>query len=689
MSRAEDEAVDVVIVGAGASGAVAAARLVDAGLSVTCLEQGDWHDRSEYRGSSWDWELTARKQWASDPNVRHSPGDYFVDTSDSDMKVGMFNGVGGGTVLFNAVWPRLTPADFRVRSQDGVADDWPISYEDLEPYYNQTDRQFGVSGLGGNPIYPGETAPPCPPLPVGPGGILVARAHARLGWHWWPDTNAIISTLYGGRNPCVQRGTCAQGCGEGAKSSVDVTHWPAAVSRGVRLLTAATVVQIVTDRSGLATGVEWADRDGKLRYQAGRVVLLAANGIGTPRLLLASRTNRHPDGLANSSGLVGRRLMLHPYVKVTGWFDQPLQTWQGHNGSAIGCWQFYPSVPERGFIRGSKWSLHPGGGPLAVALPPNSKPVWGPAHHDHVSARFGRSLSWILLCEDLPEETNRIELSEHTDPYGLPLPELHYRISDNTRRMMLWQAQRAAESLRQAGAVGIETVMVPSNSHLLGTTRMGHTPDTSVVDPWGMTHDIPNLGIIDGSVFVTVGAVNPTSTITALALRAADHLVATGPPSRVAPAASPPSKPTSPDRAAPERNVALFRAWSSEERRQFERVADILIPGRGDRPSPTALALGDKRLDLVTTARPDIAESLRRALRLLEATYSGTDDPDALLAGLDDTDGSALLVAVAGAYYTSPQVRRTIGYPGQEALTIYPHTIPDYIEEGLLDHVVS
>src|SRR6185437_5514653 len=371
------------------------------------------------------------------------------------------------------VWPRLTPADFRVRSEDGVADDWPLSYEELLPYYEETDRQFGVSGLGGNPIYPGEQSPPCPPLPIGRGGLLVARAHARLGWHLWPDTNAIASVPYRGRNPCVQRGTCQQGCGEGAKDSVDVTHWPGAVAQGVRLVTGATVLRVVTNRKGLATGVEWVDRGGAMHFQGGQVVLLAANGIGTPRLLLASATSVHPDGLANSSGLVGRRLMLHPMAKVNGWFDEPLESWQGHNGSAIGSWQFYASDPARGFIRGSKWSLHPGGGPLRTALPPDRPAVWGPSHHDFVAERFGRTMTWVLLCEDLPDEENRVELSERSDQWGLSVPSLHYRISENSQRMMHWQAERAVESFREAGAVGVETAMARSNSHLLGTARMG------------------------------------------------------------------------------------------------------------------------------------------------------------------------------------------------------------------------
>jgi hypothetical protein len=385
--------------------------------------------------------------------------------------------------------------------------------------------------------------------------------------------------------------------------------------------------------------------------------------------------------------------MLHPMVRVNGWFDEPLESWQGHNGSAIGCWEFYRSDPSRGFVRGSKWSLHPTGGPLRIACPPDAPGVWGPAHHDHMAERFGRTVSWILLCEDLPDEAHRVELSDRTDESGLPVPAIRYRISDNSRKMMAWQGQRAEESLLAAGALGVETVIARSNSHLLGTTRMGEDPATSVVNPWGMTHDVANLGIIDGSVFVTAGAVNPTSTIAALALRAADHLVETGPPRRVwnrtaRPAPGRPTPPAFPSQPTPEEIPQP--QLSPAERQTFTHIADALIPGRHDRPSPTALGLGDDPLDAVLATRPDLAAPLRRALQMLPAGQDRNDDPDLLLHRLDDSQArDALLLTVTGAYYLTPQARQAIGYPGQQARTIHPHALPDYIEEGLLDHVAS
>jgi choline dehydrogenase-like flavoprotein len=245
-----EAAADVLVIGAGASGGVVARRLAEAGYRVVCLEQGRWHDRSEYRGTELDWELTARKQWSGSPNVRGLPEDYPVDDADSDLSPLMFAGVGGSMLLFAGAWPRLLPSDFRVRSLDGVADDWPLTYDELRPYYERNDRHIGVSGLGGDPAYPPGEDPPLPPLPIGPGALKVARAHDRLGWHWWPEPNAILSAPYDGRHQCVQRGTCMQGCNEGAKASTDLTHWPHALANGARLVAGARVTR-TRDRGGM------------------------------------------------------------------------------------------------------------------------------------------------------------------------------------------------------------------------------------------------------------------------------------------------------------------------------------------------------------------------------------------------------------------------------------------------------
>lgn len=527
-----NERADALIVGAGASGGVVARRLAREGFSVVCLEQGRWHEPVEYPGQYDDWELVTQRQWSANPNIRQLPEDYPIDTEPSDISPLMFSGVGGSTILYAGDWARLLPADFRVRTIDGVGDDWPITYPELEPYYDQADVDWGVSGVGGDPFYPPGQDPPVPPLPIGDGGMAIARAHTRLGWHWWPGRNAILSTHYQGRRPCAQWGSCMQGCPEGAKASTDLTHWPDAIDHGARLITGARVHRIATDDEGLATGAEYLDSEGNERFQPASVVVLAANAIGTPRLLLVSATPRHPDGLANSSGLVGKRLMLHPFAVVTGIFDEAFPTWRGHVGCRVYSLEFYETDDSRGFARGAKWSMAPStGGPLNAALPTRAgDAVWGEQHHHRVRERFGHCLSWGIFGEDLPDENNRIEIHDTlVDDAGIPAPTVHYQVSDNSRRLLRFHVERASESLREAGAYEIESTELLSESgwHLMGTARMGTDPDTSVTTPWGRTHDVPNLYIADGSLFVTAGGVNPTATIAALALRVADHLVET------------------------------------------------------------------------------------------------------------------------------------------------------------------
>ena len=259
-------------------------------------------------------------------------------------------------------------------------------------------------------------------------------------------------------------------------------------------------------------------------------MVLAANAIGSARLLLLSACGAFPDGLANTSGLVGRRLMMHPFAVATGVFEEPLETWRGNVGSRIHSLQFYESDERRGFVRGAKWSLAPStGGPMNAAMPARAgAAVWGDEHHARVRERFGHCLSWGIFGEDLPDEDNRVTLDPVlADASGVPAPRVTYTASENSRRLLDFHVERARESLLEAGARSVDslTLMRSAGWHLLGTARMGTDPATSVVDPWGKAHDVDNLYVVDGSVFVTAGGVNPTNTICALALRFADRLV--------------------------------------------------------------------------------------------------------------------------------------------------------------------
>jgi len=307
-----------------------------------------------------------------------------------------------------------------------------------------------------------------------------------------------------------------------------VTYWPKAVANGVVVKTRARVREINVGADGLADGAVYYDADGRIRKQRARFVVMACNGIGTPRLLLGSKSSLFPDGLANSSGLVGKNLMFHPYAITTGVFDERLDGYMGPIGCNIISQEFYETDLSRGFVRGYAFQGVRSSGPINTALGGMGGPrvPWGDSHHRVMDARFGRTMTLAAIGEDLPELHNTVTLDpDLTDSDGIPAPKVTYKMSENSLKMMDHALARGTEALEAAGAqeVMANPLLRPSGWHLMGTARMGTDGGSSVVDGSGRSHDVRNLFIIDGSIFVTSGGVNPTATIQTLALYIADE----------------------------------------------------------------------------------------------------------------------------------------------------------------------
>jgi choline dehydrogenase-like flavoprotein len=515
----------VLVIGAGPSGAALAWRLAEHGAHVLCLEQGDWIAGDELPKAHADWDARARHCWNPSPVKRRAAHDYPVTSVGEDpVDVYIYNAVGGSAIGYGGHFWRLNPSDFRAATLDSFGVDWPIGYDDLAPYYDLNERELGVSGLAGDPTAPARTAPPLPPADLGRLGRRWIDGFERLGWYWWPQDQAIVTRPYRGRGVCTNRGFCTLGCPSGALSTPQVTYWPTALRHGARLYTRARVREITVGRDGRATGALYYDREGHLHEARARVVAVCANGLGTPRLLLMSRSHAHPDGLANSSGLVGRNLMVHVQSVAIGRFDEHLDTFKGARGSVIGSRQFYETDAGRGFARGFIVSAMRGNSPLNIAL---GAAPWGSEHHRAVERTVGHDAAVWVCGDDAPEECNRVELDhDRLDAWGLPGARTHYRLSANSTRLGTFAIARARELLEACGAREVvDTGLSPVLGwHLLGTARMGTDPAASVVDADNRAHDVDNLYLVDGSAMPTGGAVNPTNTIQALALRAADHI---------------------------------------------------------------------------------------------------------------------------------------------------------------------
>ena len=523
----QDNVADVLLIGAGASGGAFAWSLSEAGIKVVCLEQGGWVPMNAFPTSEPDSQLHWQTDFAANPNVRGLREDYPVNEAETPISPLMYNAVGGSTIHWGSHFPRFHPSDFRLKTLDGVAEDWPLDYFELEPYYDLNDRMHGVSGLRGDPGYPPKPERPCPPLSIGRAGERVAEGFNKLGWHWWPSDNAVSSVRYDGREPDY-------GGYLRSFSSSDIVYWPKALMNGAQLRTHARVREILVDESGRATGALYYDSNGNLQRQKAKVVVLACNGVGTARLLLNSKSSLFPEGLANSSGLVGKNLMHHPCGIALGVFDELFEQKGGPRGSAMLSQEFYETDASRGFVRGYDMQV------LGNELPPLAAALggllgemvpWGSGHHDAFAERFGHMAGITLMTEDLPEEHNQVTLDPTlTDSDGIPAPKIQYTVSENTSRMLDHAVARATEALEAAGAKRVMSAKLRRNAgwHLLGTARMGDDPERSVVDRWGRAHDVSNLFVIDGSIFTTGACINPTTTIESLALRTADYLKGEG-----------------------------------------------------------------------------------------------------------------------------------------------------------------
>ena len=287
---------DIVIIGAGASGAAAAWSLSQKFDSIACLEQGDWMDPSKYPSTNTDWEILKSRNFSPLPNERNLSSDYKIDDTDSPIAISNFNAVGGSTILYSGHFPRMHPSDFKTSSLDKVGSDWPIEYGDLEKFYNINDKQMGVSGLEGDPAYP-EITGLLPPIDIGDIGNVMGKGFNKLGWHWWPSYAAILTREKDGRGRCLNLGPCNTGCPQGAKSSVDITYWPKAIKNGVKLFTNSRVSQVIVNSKDEVKGVMYFDAHGAEHFIKCKMVLMACNGVGTPRLLLNSKSNMRNETL--------------------------------------------------------------------------------------------------------------------------------------------------------------------------------------------------------------------------------------------------------------------------------------------------------------------------------------------------------------------------------------------------------
>ncbi len=508
----DDDSV-VVIIGSGAGGGTLADELTRQGVDVVILEAGKHHTQEDFEND--EWAMFAKISWL---DKRISAGGWHHTQTYPNLPAWIVKGVGGSTMHWSGLALRFMPHEFKTLSTYGAIPganvlDWPISYEELAPYYEVAERKMGVAGTKASGL---------PPMPPNNHYKVIAAGAKKVGYKEIVRPVASNTRPNDGRPACQQIGYCMQGCKIGAKWSTLYSEIPRAMDTGhAELRPQSMVLRIEHDKGGKATGVVYADKDGRQHLQKARVVCVAGNSIESPRLLLNSASSMFPNGLANSSGQVGRNYMNHTTAAALTINPGPVYMYRGFDIAAV-ISDEVANNPQRGFVGGyhlEGLALHL---PFAAAF---MKPGgWG----REVSSALEKfdHMSCVWVCgEDLAQEENSITLHPtEKDQYGLPIPIVTKTDHTNDaamRRHGLAQWRKVSEAV---GATRVIDMPPYPASHNMGTNRMSAEARDGVVNKWGQTHDIKNLFVSDGSQFTSSAAANPTLTIVALAVRQAEYI---------------------------------------------------------------------------------------------------------------------------------------------------------------------
>jgi len=514
----QNEKIDLLIVGSGAAASIIAAKAAVSGKKVVMLEAGPKRSMQDLKSS----QIWARKlKW----------GGAFVEESGNHKIGNGFNngwGTGGSAMHHYGVWPRLHEVDFNQKSLFGIGQDWPINYDDLRPYYDRVQAELGISGDAKQEKWrPAGDPYPMPAVPLLAQGQAIAAGFNALDRHTAPIPLAINTRPNGKRAACIYDGWCDAGCPTGALANPLSHYLPIALAANAEIIHQANVSKVIcNDKGNKAIGVEYFDQDGKAQTLMASAVVLAANPIQNPRLMLASANGKHPQGLCNGNDQVGRYLMTHPTKTVGGLFKQRTDPYLGVTGGQLINQDHYDDKTAiEGAFGGFQWLIANAVKPNDLLGIANSRPDIRGKKLDEFMLRAAKHYAtMVYVADDIPLAENRVILSNNKDSFGTPLASATHSIKAETQALIDFADADGLNIFKQAGAE--ESWIGPlAGMHIMGGTIMGNSADKSVTNEFGQTHEIDNLLIAGCGLFPSSGAVNPTFTLHALALKSVEFML--------------------------------------------------------------------------------------------------------------------------------------------------------------------